>query len=359
MDAGIIAVVGLVGGAIGWFSSQYWHHRQARRQAALDAGETLDQKKKLFEEMLSNEEDADRKQVLRNQLDDVNHAFLGLRTERVRRLLREAGLPDEETLVTRGREQLSPEQATNLEEAAAEVAALPISLSKQDLLSMGNAYYYAGEYEEAFAAYNRSLELRPDDPGTLMNRGVTYDEMGKYEEALADYNRSLELRPDHPDTLTNRGVTYDEMGKYEEALADHNRSLELRPDDPTTLMNRGVTYGYLGKYEESLADLNRSLELRPDDSATLMNRGTAYGYLDRYEESLADLNRSLELRPDHPDTLYNLACLFSLRGKADEALGYLEKAIAGDEKYREKARTDDDFNNIREDPRFKKLVEPD
>ena len=179
MDAGIIAVVGLVGGAIGWFSSQYWHHRQARRQAALDAGETLDQKKKLFEEMLSNEEDADRKQVLRNQLDDVNHAFLGLRTERVRRLLREAGLPDEETLVTRGREQLSPEQATNLEEAAAEVAALPISLSKQDLLSMGNAYYYAGEYEEAFAAYNRSLELRPDDPTTLNKRGVTYYYLGK------------------------------------------------------------------------------------------------------------------------------------------------------------------------------------
>jgi len=51
-----------------------------------------------------------------------------------------------------------------------------------------------------------------------------------------------------------------------------------------------------------------------------------------------------------------LACLFSLWEKADEALDYLEKAIVGDEEYREKARTDEDFDNIREDARFKKLV---
>jgi tetratricopeptide (TPR) repeat protein len=64
----------------------------------------------------------------------------------------------------------------------------------------------------------------------------------------------------------------------------------------------------------------------------------------------------LELKPDHANTFYNLACFFSRRGKTDDALAYLEKAIEGDKKYREMAKTDEDFDNIRDDPRFEKLI---
>ncbi|MFH1640271.1 MAG: tetratricopeptide repeat protein [Chloroflexota bacterium] len=186
----------------------------------------------------------------------------------------------------------------------------------------GNLYYNQGKYLEAKQAYDLSLKLRPDHPDTLTNRGVTYDDMGKYEEALKDYNRSLELRPDHPATLTNRGATYDDMEKYPEALADYNRSLEIRPDDPDTLYNRGNTYSTMEKYPEALADYNCSLKIRPDDAGTL----------------------------------YNIACLYSLWKKPDDAFAFLEKAIGKDKKYREKARTDKDFDNIRNDPRFKKLT---
>ena len=288
MDAGLLGLIiplsALIGGAIGW-----WLGR--KRQAALDAVETLHRKKLLLEEMLSKEAGTDREQSLCAQLDDVNHELLALYSERIRRTLRGANLPEEEILIARGREQLSPEQATNLEEAAAEVAALPVTPSVRDLLALAGAYYYAGRYDKTLDALNRSLELQPDNPVTLMKRGVAYDELGRYEEALADYNHSLELRPDYPDTLTNRGTTYSNMGRYEEALADFNRALELQPD--------------------------------------------------------------------HLATFYNLVYLFLLQGKPDEAKDYLEKAIAGDEKYREMAKTDEDFNNIREDPRFKKLVEPD
>ena len=88
-----------------------------------------------------------------------------------------------------------------------------------------------------------------------------------------------------------------------------------------------------------------------------MNRGVAYSHMGRYQEALADFSRSLELRPDHASTLYNLACLFSLWAKKDDALANLEKAIAADEKNRQMARTDTDLDNIRDDPRFKKLVQ--
>ncbi len=177
------------------------------------------------------------------------------------------------------------------------------------------------------------------------------------EEKLEDL-RGLGFATD-ADTASSRAYYFYNRGEYEEALASLNWLAELRPDDPDTFSNRGLAYYKLGRHEESLADYNRSLELRPDYPATLTNRGIAYGEMGKHKEALANLNRSLELRPDHPGTLYNLACLFSLWGKTGNALPYLEKAIGGDEKYREKAKTDEDFNNIREDARFKKLIESD
>lgn len=177
------------------------------------------------------------------------------------------------------------------------------------------------------------------------------------EENLEDMRR-LGLVTD-ASTAFLRGNYFYNRGEYYEALAMYNWVLELKPDDPDTLTNRGSTYGKLERYDESLVDYNRSLELRPDDPDILYNRGVIYGNLKRYDDALADYNRSLEIRPDHAKTLYNLACLSSLMGKTDDALAYLEKAINKDKKYRDMAKTDTDFDNIRDDPRFKKLTESD
>jgi tetratricopeptide (TPR) repeat protein len=249
------------------------------------------------------------------------------------------------------------EKLRNLEEKLDDMIKLGFLTDVKTAFLRGNYYYNQGKYSDALASYNWCLVLRPDDPRTLNNRGSAYGKLGKNKEALADYDRSLELRPDDPRTLNNRGSTYGKLGKNKEALADFNRSLELRPDDPGTLNNRGGTYGDLGKNKEALTDFNRSLELRPDDPGTLNNRGIAYGYLGKYKEAFADFSRSLELRPDDPDVIYNIACLFSIQTKANEALAYLKKAIDIDKNFREDAKTDEDFANIRGDTRFKQLIE--
>ena len=276
---------------IGWIIREIWRWRKAKRLAMEDTAKTLKDKKGFLEELISKTKDGSAKHSLSIQLEETNAALLGFYAKRLRRTIKDAGLPPEETLIANGRSHLKPQQAARLKEAATEIKALPPFLSSQDLLVLGNAYYYMEQYQEAKNMYDKILGLNPDDPSTLNNRGLTYDKLERYDEALNDYNRSLEIRPDHPGTLNNRGTTY--------------------------------------------------------------------AKLERYDEALDDFNRSLELRPDHPDTLYNLACLFSLWGKADEALAYLEKAISGDKKYREMARTDEDFKNIRKGARFKKLVEPD
>ncbi len=343
--------------AIGWLFRELHFRRVATRQAAGDATKTLSDKRKLLEEMLSKTDDVNDKNKLRAQIDEVNAALLGLHTERLRHTLKDAGLPPEEALIAHGLSQLQPQQITQLKGAIAEVETLPLSDSIWDLLALGNAYYYAEQYQDARETYDRILSLNPSDPNILHSRGVTYGQLGKYEEALADFNRSLELRPDTPGTLINRGNAYTELARYDEAFANLNRSLELDPDNPTAFNNRGNAYFRLERYDEALADFNRSLELRPNDAETLSNRGRAYTRLGRYDEAIADFNRSLELKPDDPDTIYDLACVFSLWSKPEDSIAYLKRAIELGGKSPEKAKRDEDFDNIRDDPRFKKLIE--
>jgi quercetin dioxygenase-like cupin family protein len=57
-------------------------------------------------------------------------------------------------------------------------------------------------------------------------------------------------------------------------------------------------------------------------------------------------------RPDDARGLYDLACFESLAGRREEALDHLRRALELDPTAAELARDDEDFDPIRDDPRF-------
>ena len=60
--------------------------------------------------------------------------------------------------------------------------------------------------------------------------------------------------------------------------------------------------------------------------------------------------------PGNPLALYNIACMEALLGAKDDALKHLGEALAGSDRLRENARTDDDFASLRGDPQFEELI---
>jgi quercetin dioxygenase-like cupin family protein len=80
----------------------------------------------------------------------------------------------------------------------------------------------------------------------------------------------------------------------------------------------------------------------------------------QYAEA-ADRGREVvEAHPEYPAPLYNLACCESLAGRSADAIKHLRQAFersgerSGDA--REWAKTDSDFDPIRDEPEFKELV---
>jgi hypothetical protein len=64
----------------------------------------------------------------------------------------------------------------------------------------------------------------------------------------------------------------------------------------------------------------------------------------------------LEQHPGLPLGLYNLACCEARLGETDAAFEHLAASIEAEERFKEIARDDDDFESIRDEPRFRELV---
>ena len=106
-------------------------------------------------------------------------------------------------------------------------------------------------------------------------------------------------------------------------------------------------YEALGKRED-LSDAARC--------AMYFIGGLAHAGIGEHGRAIEDYGRAIAVDPKYATAYYNTACAYGLMGKAGEACEWLEKAIGLDEKYRGMARTDEDFDGIREEEGFRALV---
>jgi len=73
---------------------------------------------------------------------------------------------------------------------------------------------------------------------------------------------------------------------------------------------------------------------------------------ERWGEAIELMEEGLREHPGNPAILYNLACAESRAGRPLDALTHLQDAIRARPDYRDRARTDPDFDPIRREPGF-------
>ena len=74
-------------------------------------------------------------------------------------------------------------------------------------------------------------------------------------------------------------------------------------------------------------------------------------------EALIERGRELiEANPQYPLLFYNLACCEALAGRTADAIEHLRHAVERSDQARDYAKSDSDFDSIREEPAFKELI---
>lgn len=99
------------------------------------------------------------------------------------------------------------------------------------------------------------------------------------------------------------------------------------------------------------------LSTYPDYAEALSYMGSIYTKRGEYARGLEIDLRLARLKPRSARVFYNLACSYALLGKPDEAFDALEKAVERGFSDAEHLARDEDLKSLRDDPRFKKLLE--
>jgi tetratricopeptide (TPR) repeat protein len=104
---------------------------------------------------------------------------------------------------------------------------------------------------------------------------------------------------------------------------------------------------------------DRSLDRRPSRPKTfedLLKYGIYHHNRGEYQEALKFLNQAAEIHPRNEHVLYCVAAAAARAGDTAIALKALRSAIAASPANRAQARSDSDFDGLRENPDFVALV---
>lgn len=188
------------------------------------------------------------------------------------------------------------------------------------------------------------------------NKGVALYYLKRYEEALECFNFALEIDAFYKYPLNAKIIIFEKMGRVEEALKFSNKAITLDEKFKEAWYNKGNIMSKLKRYEDALKCYDKAVKIDKNYTIGWYNRGNVLMDLKRYEEALKSYDIVLSLNPTNKKAFYNKACVYSIQKEVELAIDFLKIAIELDPEYKITAKSDLDFQNIRNLEEFQSLT---
>lgn len=241
------------------------------------------------------------------------------------------------------------------------LVAEPANRMAQDLLAQ--AYRAANRGADATAILKTQTATAPGDPALQLRLGQLLVTQGNLVEARTAFERALELAPNELACVSqlvsidqHEGKTREAMARVDAYLTTHPKlaqahllkaslcfiqkdlktaesfaikTLELDPQDPSAYSMLVRIQIADGRAEEAVGRMKERLKSAPKDLPVRMQLATLLQFLGRLDEARANLAEIIQIAPDFAAAYNDLACLDAeVAGKLEIALGNARKARA-------------------------------
>jgi tetratricopeptide (TPR) repeat protein len=248
---------------------------------------------------------------------------------------------------------------------------------------LGGAYNTLGRFDEAIAEMNEAVRLEPNNAGAHGSLARAYwIGKGMIEEAIIELEHAVAINPQAGYSHLQLVFLHTLVGNYTRAESAAKHAIELQEKyisgkEGLQVVGAHTRLGYCyyrqGRYDEAIRQYEAELEFLKSSDHALRDRslteleiklGAAYtrkGIPEEAERHFKHAIKRFEERlgkgGDDPFTKYYIANLYALRGDTDKALKYLGESIGPLKEINSlRAKTDPDFENLREDPRFREII---
>jgi protein O-GlcNAc transferase len=200
-------------------------------------------------------------------------------------------------------------------------------------------YTEQNDVQKAAAELKEALALRPDFAEAWSDLGQAKKTLLDDAGALAAFQRAVDVGPDDAVAQYRLGAEYLHSGKANLAVPHLQKALALKPEDQSTLNSLQLALREEGQLEEAaqvrkrLAELLRKRDTASqnaliaiqlnNDGANLEKAGNLRGALEKYRAAL-------ELYPEHTGIRVNFAAALLRLGQWNQGIAALREAVRRD-----------------------------
>jgi serine/threonine protein kinase/tetratricopeptide (TPR) repeat protein len=220
-------------------------------------------------------------------------------------------------------------------------------------------YLSSGQKTKARTAVDQLRREAPNDASVHFVRSVVARLDGDYDKARRSLDRMLQLNPAERIVVAyNRARLLTYQGRYDEALAELDQGAAAEPDHPLIKTFRARALFYRGDHVKAAEILEQVLEQQPQLDGIRPIYATFLSALGFSEEARAQLTDEVKKTADTDhDVAYWLASAYAMEGEREEALQWLRRAIELGNENKPWFERDTNWDSLREDPEYQRIVE--
>jgi serine/threonine protein kinase/Flp pilus assembly protein TadD len=188
-------------------------------------------------------------------------------------------------------------------------------------------FYESSEktYDKAIAAYNKFMELYPDDKYPINDLGWVYNQIEEWEKATEIFNLLIRDKVEWVQPYGNLSRAYRAKGLYEKAIEVLEFYLDNISDNASIHLNLAVTYLCQGKYDLALIESDKALSRESIFLIKAMTHSCRGDFFTAEKEIQLYLNKA-----DLADKIYGLDLIGAIdltRGKFKRAEEAFKQAL--------------------------------
>jgi tetratricopeptide (TPR) repeat protein len=193
---------------------------------------------------------------------------------------------------------------------------------------LGNIYFERGEYQTVVETMGRAIRNVPKDYRLYLLSGLAYSQLGMSEQAITAFEKSLELNPNDANTLGSLALTYDGKEQFAKSDSLYERALRIDPNNSLILNNYSYSLAERGiQLERALEMAKRAVAAEPTNASYLDTLGWIYYKLQQWKEAERYIAAAVATGRASAVVHEHLGDVYFQLGEKEKAMEYWKRAL--------------------------------